>query len=150
MWPFLHSILLRYIHGFDAGVEVAFRIFNWLSGKSVSEIWRNSGGNDVPRVHDQCGLMALFGHRSLLAKSGIHDFFSKETFRILLRPNDSCTRQGLLVGSRRQERMGMTSLDWWFLSPLIRGQLNDFRTNAADPDLLAGRGCDHGWFFQTH
>jgi len=150
MWPFLYSILLRYMHGFAAGVEVAFRIFDRVSEKSVSEIRRNSGCLDESRAHDQCGSLAFCGHRSLLAKSGIRDFFSKEKFLPLLRANDSCTQQGRWVESRRQERVGMTSPDWWFLSPLIRGQLNDSRPNAADPDLLDSRGCNHRRFFQTH
>ncbi|MAI71608.1 MAG: hypothetical protein CMM01_11925 [Rhodopirellula sp.] len=150
MWPFLHSILLRYIHGFAAGVEVAFWTFDRLSEKSVSEMRRHSGGNDDPRAYNSFGSMALFGHRSSLAKSGVRDFFSKETFLVLLRIPDSCERQALSVGSCRQERLGTTAPDWWFLSPLIRGQLNDSRTNAADPDLLDDRGRDYVRFFQAH
>ena len=149
MWPFLHSILLRYIHGFAAGVEVALGVYDRLFKRRVSGVRRNPDGNEDPTVHVQCGPMALCGHHSLLAKSGIRDLFSNETFLLLPGTDHLCTEQGLFVGLLRQERGGTTSSGWWFLSPLIRGQLNDFTTNAADPDLLDGRGCDHDWLFQA-
>jgi hypothetical protein len=146
MWPFLHSILSRYIHGFAACVEVAFRIFDRVSEQRASEMWLNLRDGKDPVSHDLCGPMALCAHRSLLAKSSIRDFFPWEMFPFLLSIHDHFIDQGSLSLSERRERVGIRSPEGWFLSPLIRGQLNDSRTNVAEPDLLAGWGCDNRRF----
>ena len=150
MWPFIHSILLRYLHGFATGVEFAVRIFDCLLEKNLSEITWNSIGYHDSRVHDWCGPMAFGGRRSLLEKSSIRDLFSKETSHCLLSTNGFCAQHGLSVESCRQKRVGVPAPDRWFLSPRIRGQLNDSGTNAADPDLLDSGVCNHNRFFQAH
>lgn len=99
MWPFLYSIVLRYMHGFAAHVEVAFRIFDSVSEKKVSGGYVNQEDCEDRLTHCVCGSMALSAHRSLLAKSGIRDFFIQGTFP--LSTNDSCTLQESSICFRR-------------------------------------------------
>jgi hypothetical protein len=149
MWPFLHPILLRFIHGLTAGIEVALRIIDPGSRTNVSEssLIPENGVNWI--AHHVWDSMALCVHRSRLATSGIHDFFFKCTFPFLSSINDPCTPRALTICFENVESGAAEYPDWWFWSPLIRGQLNDFTRNASDPRFLACRGCDCGRVLQA-